>query len=126
MTLFDASRVDVEQMDDLNALVIVLSETPDGEGNRLEIQRALVSDPQDAETGTDTYCLCSPNGATYYGGILSWSVNSDRLSVVLDQSAAEALGLPTHVHIGLHVTDDKKLLLRANLHRAIDGDKTSI
>lgn len=121
MTLFNASRADAEQMDDLNTFVVAVAENPDGTGNRLEFQRALSIEPEDVDLGMDTYCLCTSEGASHYGGVVTWSASSDCLTVMLDQVAAKALNLPMELKVGLRLTEEAVLRLRAGLRRVIDG-----
>jgi hypothetical protein len=73
--------------------VVVLAENPDGSGARLELQKALSLDEQDRKLGMDTYCLCTDEGATFYGGIKSWKLMPDLLEINLNMQAAEALGV---------------------------------
>lgn len=120
MVLFTASRVDVERMDDLNAFVIVFAEKEDGTGHRLEFQRSLQHDDQDAALGMDTYCLCSSNGATYYGGIAAWSINPAGLDLTLHQNAASTLGVPVRFRVGFLLPEGGLPRLGASLRRVID------
>jgi Immunity protein 10 len=121
MVLFDAAVAAVEQMDDVNAFVVILAEKEDGTGNRLEIQRALELDVTDEELGMGTYCLCVSSGATHYGGVTSWSVDSEYLVLALDPDAAEALGVPVEFSVALHLSAEALLRLRTGLQRTLDG-----
>jgi hypothetical protein len=91
-TTFTVRAASAMELLDLGAFVVVLAEHPDGSGLRLEIQRALEFDEQDRALGMDTYCLCTDSGATHYGGIVRHELSSPWLTIVLDVSAAEALG----------------------------------
>ncbi|HTN88573.1 MAG TPA: Imm10 family immunity protein, partial [Sorangium sp.] len=73
--------------------VVILAEYPDGSGARLEIQKPLSSDEQDRRLGLDTYCLCTEDGATHYGGVTSWALTQSSLEILLDAKAADALGV---------------------------------
>jgi hypothetical protein len=93
MRRFKAKEVAAVELSDLNTFAVVLAEGPDGNGSRLEIQRALSFDGQDRQLGLDTYCLCTEDGATHYGGVTSWTLNQSVLEVRLDTKAATALGV---------------------------------
>ena len=69
MRRFIATSVAAANVQDLNALVVLFAENPDGSGARLELQRALSFDAQDCQLSHDTYCLSTETGATYYGGV---------------------------------------------------------
>ncbi len=120
MVLFTASKVDVEQMDDLNAFVIAFAEREDGTGRRLELQRSLQHDDQDAALGMDTYCLCNSDGASCYGGIAEWSIDSGGLDLTLHQNAASTLGVPVKFRVGFLLPEGGLLRLGASLRRVID------
>jgi len=94
MRTFSARAVAAEELRDLNAYVVVLAESLDGSGARLELQKALSFDEQDRALGLDTCCLCTETGATCYGGVVAWTLKPDALEIRLDADAAEALGTP--------------------------------
>jgi hypothetical protein len=77
---------------DLETFTVVMAESPDGEGERLEFHKADSFDEQDRMLGMDTYCLCTESGTTY-GGVVSWTLSHDSLEVRLDQKAASDLGI---------------------------------
>lgn len=93
MRRFKAKTLTAVALPDINTFAVVLAEGPDGSGVRLEIQKSLSFDEQDRRYGQDTYCLCTEEGATYYGGVTSWTLTQDSLEVRLDATAAEALGV---------------------------------
>jgi hypothetical protein len=93
MRRFNATNVSAKELRDANTFAIVLAEGPDGSGRRLELQKALSFDDQDRANGQDTYCLCTEEGATHYGGVTSWSIGTTSLKVSLDDAAATALGV---------------------------------
>lgn len=64
-----------------------------GGGLRLEMQRSLSSDEQDRRLGLDTYCLCTEDGATHYGGVTSWSLTPGSLEIRIDAEAEEAFAV---------------------------------
>src|SRR6476646_4500799 len=83
-----ATMVAAEQLDDLNAYVVVLYEQADGTGERIEFQRALSFDDQDRELGQDTYCICLTSGATTYGGVRACILSGPSLKLRLSPEAA--------------------------------------
>lgn len=93
MRHFTAQRVAVKELSDLNCFIVILEEKADESGARLELQRAIVFDAEDRRLGQDTYCICTEDGATFYGGIQSWTLNAGTLEVRLTADAAEALGV---------------------------------
>ena len=93
MRRFVAKALASAEYPDANTFVVILAEHPDGSGARLEIQKPLSSDEQDRRLGLDTYCLCTEDGATHYGGVMSWTLTQSSLEIVLDAKAAEALGV---------------------------------
>lgn len=93
MRRFKAKAVAALELPDLDMFAVVLAEEPDGSGSRLEIQKALSFDEQDRRLGLDTYCLCTEEGATHYGGVTSWILTGDSLEVRLDAKAAKTLGV---------------------------------
>jgi hypothetical protein len=40
----------------------------------------------------ETYCLCTEEGATAYGGVKTWALRPGLLAIHLNEQAAEALG----------------------------------
>lgn len=119
---FTASAVAVDQLDDLNAFVVVLAENRDGSGRRLEVQRALVFDEADVATGMDTYCLCLESGATHYGGVTSWRIHGRALELSLDRRAASALGVGSPLRVALEGTVQSMVKLAGGLKRVLDAD----
>jgi hypothetical protein len=93
MRRFKAKTLAAVALPDLNTFTVVLAEESDGSGKRLEIQTSLLFDEQDRQCGQDTYCLCTEEGATYYGGVTSWTLTQNSLQVCLDAKAAETLGV---------------------------------
>jgi hypothetical protein len=93
MRRFKAKVLTAVELPDINTFAVVLAEEPDGSGVRLEIQKSLSFDEKDRRYGQDTYCLCTEEGATHYGGVTSWALSQDSLEVRLDAKAAEALGV---------------------------------
>lgn len=93
MRRFRARAVAAMELPDLNTFAVVLAEEPDGSGLRLEIQKSLSPDEQDRQLGLDTYCLCTEDGVTHYGGVTSWSLTQGSLRILLDAKAEEVFGV---------------------------------
>lgn len=89
---FAARRMFVGELPELATFVVVLAEDEDGGGDRLELQRAFAFDEQDRRLGHDTYCVCTEDGATSYGGVSGWSLASGRLAIRFDDTAAAVFG----------------------------------
>ena len=113
---FRAEEVSVAEIAELNTLVCVLAERRDGRGARLEIQRSIVFDVQDKARGMETYCVSTEDGASHYGGIVSWSVDEELLTIVLDAPAAEELGF-SGFSVGLSTSNESRQLLRSGLQK---------
>lgn len=105
MSSFVAAAGTAEELEELEAFVVVLAEMPDGDGARLEIQRGLTFDPQNEALGQNTYCLCTQTGATHYGGVQSWRLDDGLLLISLDEMAASTLGVDQQVSIELRLSD---------------------
>jgi hypothetical protein len=102
MIAFTAKGVAATTLEDLNSHVVVLAEDPDGDGGpRLEISRALTHSEQDRRLGQDTYCLSTQTGATHYGGVLSYGLKDSMLTMRLDSTAKDALGVEAEFSIFL-------------------------
>ena len=93
MREFKANALTAAELRELNTFLVAFAAEPDGGGMRLEIQKSLSFDEQDRHHGLDTYCLCTEEGATYYGGVTSWTLTQNSLEIRLDACAAEALGV---------------------------------
>jgi hypothetical protein len=85
-----------------------------GEGNVLLIQLANEFDEQDVELGMNTYCLVDHNQATDYGGIITWTVAGDVITLALDDRAAAAFGADEFA-LTLGETVDRGLVLSSLL-----------
>lgn len=120
---FKALGVSALELPDLNAFVVVLAEEPDGRGRRLELQRALEFDEQDRELGLDTYCLCTEQGATCYGGVASWGFFGNELRIVLEPDAATALHVNGGFEIEIHADDETRAQLKSGLQKVISAMK---
>lgn len=65
----------------------------------------------------DTYCLVR-EGASHYGGLIAWTLDSGVLALQLDPRAAVALHLP--VELAIPVTGDAEAVLQTTLGKT-DG-----
>jgi len=115
MQEFTAQIVGIEKLEDTNTFVIVLCESPTGEGARLELQRSLSFDEQDRKYGMDTYCVCTHTGACHYGGIEWYKLDDNTLTVALCSDAADALGVSSVFRVILDIDSTSRGKLRAAL-----------
>jgi hypothetical protein len=114
---FRARAAAAVEIADINTFAVVITENEDGSGARLEVQRALSPDEQDRMNGQDTYCLCTEDGATHYGGVVSWSITRSSLELRLDSVAAATLGVNDGFLIALDPTD--VLLIEEGLRKVL-------
>jgi hypothetical protein len=117
--LFRANAVAAETLPEIETEFVIFAEQPDGSGRRLEIQRSLTCDAQDARLGLDTYCLVSGDGASYYGGIESWQVSADKTSLVLAAEAAATLGIDREVSILTSLTSEQAKTLEDAVRKIV-------
>lgn len=115
MQEFTARIVGIEKLEDLNTFLIVLCESPTGEGARLELQRSLCFDEQDRKYGMNTYCICTQTGACHYGGIEWYRCDDNSLTIALRSDAATALGVSSVFRITLDIDSASSAKLRAAL-----------
>ena len=99
MRRFRANAVAAVEIPEHATFTVILAEDPDGDGERLEFQKAFSFDEQDRRLGMDTYCLCTVEG-TAYGGVTSWTLTPDSLEVRLDARTAEVLGVEGGFRVG--------------------------
>lgn len=92
MTELEVRAAAFDSYEDLEADVLVLAEGEEGEGRRLELQRALAPTEEDRRLGTDRFCVIDETGATHYGGVTAWSFDGRVLRLELTPEAAEVLG----------------------------------
>jgi immunity protein 10 of polymorphic toxin system len=121
MVRFQARAVSATELPDLEVFVVVLAEEPSGGGARLELQRALSFDEQDEELGLNTYCLSTEQGATHYGGVVSWTLTSNSLEVVLNGSAGECLGAGKGFFVELEADPEALAALKQGLERVLQS-----
>lgn len=85
-------------------------------GDAFELQRSLVFDEQDRDSGQDTYCLVR-SGASHYGGLVNWRVESGTLTLTFTDAAATALDLPVETEIPVSASAES--VIRANFPRLL-------
>lgn len=109
--------------EDENFEALVMAEQPDGDGESLEIQRALAFDSQDRRLGQDTHCLVVTNGPTHYGGVQSWRITQQgALELWLSSTAAEALGIDRDITVRFAGEAPASEGLHAGLVRLLGDD----
>ena len=108
--ILQARAVSADRFDDLECVVVVFAENPDGSGERLELQRGIEFDEQDRSSGMDTYCVCLADGQTAYGGIRRATLGARSLSLELAPETAELLGIADVVRVEFDAS--RALLLR--------------
>ena len=121
MRTFAANAVAASELVDANTLAVVLAERTDGSGARLEIQRALSFDAQDRRLGQATYCLCTEDGATRYGGVASWRLSGDTLEIALSAEAARVLDARDGFRVRLAAEPASSEVIRSALRRILVG-----
>ena len=120
MDRFKAKAVAATELADLNTLAVVFAANADGSGKRLELQRALSFDESDHELGQDTYCLRTEWGGTHYGGVSSWTLEDDELTISLEEKAARDLRVQGFI-VELSLTKAKRAAILRALHRVLKG-----
>ena len=96
------------EVGDPPVLVALVAEEPDGSGFGLEFQLASVFSDQDRRMGMDTYCVCTSEGATHYGGVKRLQADSEGVVLAFERAAAERLHIPDHFRIRLDVAAEDK------------------
>lgn len=119
MTQFTAHAAAFVRDEDLEAEVLVVAENEDGSGRRLEVSRALEITDEDRELGMDTYAISNELGATHYGGLASWSVDGDAVTVELSEDAAGVLGADGGYRIELSGTQAPPAVVEEALTRLV-------
>lgn len=96
--------------------VAAVAEGVDGSGFAIEFQRATEFDEQDRRMRMDTYCICTSEGPTHYGGVARVETENDAVVIYLYQEAADILSIPDIFRIRLLVpTLDKVAFIRGLL-----------
>ncbi len=115
----------VAEVGDPPVLVASVAEEPDGSGVRLEFQRASVFDDQDRRLGMDTYCICTGEGATHYGGVERMDDDEDGVNIALNPEAASRLHVPDAFRIRLAVAPEARAAFLDGLRRVIEGPRVA-
>ncbi|MFJ3978144.1 Imm10 family immunity protein [Streptomyces sp. NPDC090021] len=90
-----------EEDDDDEVVEAALSESLDGTGFVLSMQRTTYEpDDQDVSMGMDTYCLVS-GGKSHYGGVLRARREGNLIHLVISPAASSLLGLPEEIRASL-------------------------
>ena len=76
-----------------DVLLVVLAAEKEGGGANVTIQRGVSFDEQDRALKLDTYCITTHDGATHYGGIVAWSVESGFVTLQLSPQARRTLAV---------------------------------
>ena len=116
---FIVRHIAVEESEDLNALVVGLSDMPDGSDNVLMLQKGLEFDEQDRALEMDTYSISTASGATFYGGIASCILQDDLLTLTLTPEAADTLGATQTCEFQLEIDPDSVARLREGLRQIL-------
>ncbi len=106
-TLFTATQVAFEVVDELNAVVLIVAEAPERSETRVEFQRSIELDEEDWALGMATYCVCLANSACHYGGLEQWWISEDTLHLRFADGAGRALGVALHSRIRLSLSPDQ-------------------
>lgn len=93
----------VTDVGDPPVLVAALAEAEDGSGFGLMFQLASVFDEQDRKLGMDTYCICTSDGATHYGGVVRIRQTPQGIQIDITDSAARRLSAPSRFHVRMAV-----------------------
>ena len=123
---FPLRYITFEELDELNTLVLGLSDTQDGSGNILILERGLSFDEQDVALGQDTYSISTASGATVYGGIMRSVLDERLLTIELTAEAAGALGTTQTCQFLLELDSGSVGRLREGLRRVLEGDSSRL
>lgn len=107
-------------LEELNTVLIALTDDAAAPTRTLELQKALQADEEDPDS--DTYCLVINGSATHYGGLSRCQLTRDLLRLRFDEQAAAALGTDG-LDITLDLTDADRTLLRIHLQQLFTGDR---
>ncbi|KYF50871.1 hypothetical protein BE08_11315 [Sorangium cellulosum] len=124
MTTLHARAGEALAVPEMDAYVVVLASSTDGEGERIEVQRRLGPfDDQDRELGQDTYSISTHTGATTYAGIEACRLRGSTLELTLSAAAANELGVDQEVNVTLELTDDAIARLWDGLLKIFEHDR---
>ena len=121
---FPLRYITFEELDELNTLVLGLSDTQDGSGNILILERGLSFDEQDVALGQDTYSISTASGATVYSGITRCVIKDRVLTLDFSAEAADSLGITHTCQFPLELDLGSIERLREGLRRLF-GDESS-
>jgi len=110
MVLFEAHAVYSGMLEDV--LLVVLAAEKDGGGAHVTIQRGVSFDEH-------TYCITTHDGATHYGGIVAWSVESGFVTLQLSPKASRTLKVSGGFEI--RIPRESTDAVREWLAKIIDG-----
>jgi hypothetical protein len=122
VTIFTATHVSHQHLDDLDVTVLGVTDDSDGDGHSVIFQRSSTFTDQDRELGQDTFAVTTETGAIAYGGLESYDVGDDALVLEFEPAAADDLGLPTSTRVELALSRHDLDELRAGLAEVVDGD----
>ncbi|HKD28455.1 MAG TPA: Imm10 family immunity protein [Xanthobacteraceae bacterium] len=113
--------------DDTNVYTVGVRESLDPESWSLMFMECYdAEDEQNISLGMDTYCLVvDPGQATFYGGVAECELSDDQLVLRLTEHAAEALGTPTDIRLGLALDSAKLEVLRRGLRRVLTSGRAN-
>ena len=110
--VFTVSKVAIDDLTDLNAVVAGLAENTDElEGRYLIIGRSNSVDEQDSALGLDTYHIENERGSSCSGGIVSHAFEPGLLRLHLTSEAADVLELPVEAEFPLKLSRDEQRIV---------------
>ncbi|MCM0676227.1 hypothetical protein NCC78_16235 [Micromonospora phytophila] len=116
--------------------ILELREDPDRESWSLVFQECGEPDEQDRALGWDTYWI-EAGGRSCYGGLVECEIRTDKqptlpampphdlteLRLVLIESAAARLRLPTEVYFTLHLDESQLQMVKQGLVRILNSGR---
>lgn len=120
MDRFTAHAGAVEVLEDYNTFLVVLAESKDGKGARLEFQRSIEPDDDDIALGSGAYCLVTQMHASCYGGVKWWNVKKNVLNLLLTERTADTLGTTGRIAITMKLPQSDIDAIVAGLERVFE------
>jgi hypothetical protein len=117
MDRFTAHAGAVEVLGDYNTFLVVLAESKDGRGARLEFQRSIEPDDDDIARGSEAYCLVTQMHASCYGGVKWWNVKKKALNLLLTERTADTIGTTCRIAIDMELPQSEIDAIVAGLER---------
>ena len=111
--------VGFEEVGDPPVKVASAAEGADGSGFGFEFQLASVFDEQDRQTGMDTYCICTSEGAAHYGGVVAVAFEEAAITLDLDAAVAARLNVPEKFRLCLEVSEVARRRFSDGLRRVL-------